>query len=222
MYGTLAPPTLLEVGHSLVRRVDTSIFLRTFVPDCMSHACACRDEGDRGRLDACCQHGADVYPIDKEAILRRADAVASVLRPERRDPAGWFDEEEAVYDPDPPTGLVIRTATSDPEDESSGCVFLEHEGPRGCGLHRAAMIHGFDPSEIKPFVCRLYPLSLNAGELSLSSDFDRYSCADGAGPSVYRLMRATLAETFGLDLVTRLDRVERDFLPRRLPIVVGL
>jgi hypothetical protein len=35
-------------------------------------------------------------------------------------------------------------------------------------------------------------------------------------------MRATLAETFGLDLVTRLDRVERDFLPRRLPIVVGL
>ncbi len=211
----------LEVGHSLVRYIDQSIFLRSFAPDCLEHECQCRDEGDRPRGDACCQHGADVYPIDKEAIMRRAREISSVLRPGRQDPGGWFDESEPVYDPDPPTGVVVRTATSDIEDESSGCVFLEHEGPRGCGLHRAAVLHGFDPSEIKPFVCRLYPLYLSAGELALSSDFERYSCADAAGPSVYKLMRKTLHEMFGAELINRLDRLERNLLPHRLPIVVG-
>ena len=153
----MASARLLKVGHPLVRRIDRSVFLRSFIPDCMQHACKCSDENDRQRNDACCQHGADVYPIDKEAILRRSREVASVLPPERQDPMAWFDEREAVFDPDPPSGLVIRTATQDLEDESSGCVFLRHDGPRGCGLHRAAMLHGFSPADIKPVVCRLYP-----------------------------------------------------------------
>ena len=212
----------LELGHPQVRRIHRSVFVRTFAPDCLQHECRCRDEGDRARADACCQHGADIYPIDKAAILRRADEVASIMRPARRDQAGWFDERDAEYDPDPPSGLVIRTATSDPDDESSGCVFLEHDGPRGCGLHRAAVTHGFDPAEIKPFVCRLYPLYLNGGELSLSSDFERYSCADGDGPTVYNLMRPTLLEMFGADLVTQLDRLEHQLQRHRLPILASL
>jgi hypothetical protein len=213
---------LLKVEHSLVRRVDRSVFVRSFVPDCMEHQCKCSDENDRPRNDACCQHGADVYPIDKAAILRRATEVASVLPPHRQDPAAWFDDREAVFDPDPPSGLVIRTATQDLEDESSGCVFLQHDGPRGCGLHRAAVKHGFSPADIKPFVCRLYPLSLNAGELSLSSDFDRYSCAEGPGPSVYQLMRSTLQEMFDVALVNELDRLERRSRPRRLTVLASV
>ena len=215
------PKPLLEVGHPQIRFIDSSVFVRSFVPDCLEHECQCRDEGGRSRGDACCQHGADVYPLDKQAILRRAGEVASVLRPERRDPAAWFDETDPQFDPDYPSGFVVRTATVDPDDESSGCVFLEHDGGRGCGLHRAAVINGFDPASVKPFVCRLYPLYLDAGELSLSSDFDRYSCADGEGPSVYRLMRGTLAEMFGSDLVTRLDRLERHLFPGRLPVLMG-
>ena len=212
----------LIVGHPHVRTVDRSVFVRTFAADCMAHACRCRDEDDRARADACCQHGSDVYPIDRAAIMRRAREIASVLRPERRDPTTWFDESEPVYDPDPPAGVVVRTSTSDPADESSGCIFLEHDGPRGCGLHRAAVVHGFDPAEVKPFVCRLYPLYLDAGQLALASDFERYSCADDSdGPSVYRLMRDTLGEMFGADAVTALDRVERQLRRQRLPIVAG-
>lgn len=218
----MAPPRFLKVGHSLVRRIDRSIFLRSFVPDCMQHECKCSDENDRRRNDACCQHGADVYPIDKAAILRRAREVAQVLPPDRQDSSTWFDERDPVFDPDPPTGLVIRTATQDLDDESSGCVFLRHEGPRGCGLHYAAVQHGFAPSEIKPFVCRLYPLSLNGDELGLSSDFERYSCADGPGPSVYQLMRPTLLEMFDADLVDQLDRLERQSRPRRLTVVASV
>jgi Fe-S-cluster containining protein len=212
----------LEVGHPLVRTVDRAVFQRSFTPDCMLHACKCVDENDRPRADACCQHGADVYPIDKAAIMRRAAEVASVLPAHRQSPATWFDESDPVFDPEHPSGLVIRTATQDLDDESSGCVFLDHDGPRGCGLHRAALVHGFDPADVKPFVCRMYPLSLDGGELGLSSDFDRYSCADGAGPSVYRLMRQTLLETFGADLLTRLDRLERQCSPMRLPVVAAV
>jgi hypothetical protein len=214
--------TSISIGHPLVQTVDRTIFVRTFVADCMTHACRCQDEAGRGRADACCQHGADVYPSDKDAILRRAEAIAAVMPANRQAPADWFDDRDPVFDPEPPSGLVIRTATQDPDDESSGCVFLDHDGPRGCGLHRAAIVHGFDPADVKPFVCRMYPLSLDGGELGLSSDFERYSCADGAGPTVYRLMRQTLLDTFGPELLARLDRAERQCAPRRLPIVAEI
>src|SRR6266545_1897186 len=52
---------LVELGaRGRVRSVDREIFRARFAPDCMTHECRCRDEGDRRLLDACCQHGADV------------------------------------------------------------------------------------------------------------------------------------------------------------------
>ena len=41
---------------------------------------------------------------------------------------------------------------------------------------------------------------------------------DSSGPTLYRLMRDTLADMFGVVLVRRLDAVERRLLGRRLPI----
>ncbi len=207
--------------HPRIGLVDGDIFTLTFASDCMTHSCRCRDEGDSQRDDACCQHGADVLVPEKAAILRRAGEIASVLRPQWRQPATWFDERAPELDPQAPDGIILRTGLVDLEDESSGCVFLQHTGARGCGLHRAALVHGFDPAEIKPAVCRLYPLSYDGHRLGLSPDFDRYSCAAFDGPSVYRLMRGALGEMFGAPLVRELDRVESNVVKRKLRVVVA-
>jgi hypothetical protein len=212
-------PIERQVNHPLIALVDVDIFTVTFAPDCMSHSCRCRDEGDAQRNDACCQHGADVLVPEKAAILRRAAEVASVMTAEWQRPSAWFDERSPELDPDAPEGIILRTGIVDLDDESSGCVFLEHTGPRGCGLHRAAVVHGFDPAEIKPTVCRLYPLSHLERRLGLSPDFDRYSCANDEGPTVYRLMREVVGATFGAGLVEELDRVESEILKRRLRVL---
>jgi hypothetical protein len=212
-------PASRRINHPQINLVDLEIFRVTFAPDCMSHSCRCRDAGDVQRNDACCQHGADVLIPEKAAILRRATQIASVLKENWRHPEAWFDERDPELDPDAPEGIILRTATTDLTDDSSGCVFLEHTGPRGCGLHRAALEHGFDPAEIKPGVCRLYPLSLLDRELGLSPDFDRYSCANDDGPTVYRLMRGAVSEAFGPGLVEELDRMESGIVKRRLRLL---
>ncbi len=212
-------PVERQVNHPRIASVDVDIFTATFAPDCMNHSCRCRDEGDSQRNDACCQHGADVLIPEKAAILRRTAEVASVMKADWQQPTRWFDERDPELDPDVPEGIILRTATVDPHDESSGCVFLDHTGARGCGLHLAAMVHGFDPAEIKPSVCSLYPVSHIGRRLGLSPDFDRYSCANDDGPSVYRVTRDAIAAVFGDDLVEELDRVEAEILKRRLPVL---
>jgi hypothetical protein len=212
----IAEDTALAVDHPRVRLVDREIFRLWFVADCTQHRCLCRDEKDRAQVDACCQHGADVLHSEKSAILRRASEVASVLKPERRAPETWFDERDPEVISEEPFVEVIRTATADLEVENSGCVFLNHLGDRGCGLHLAALRHGFDPAEIKPSVCRLYPLSLDEGRLGLSPDFDRYSCANSGTSSIYGVMRGALGEMFGGELVRILDDLNARTRVRRL------
>jgi hypothetical protein len=210
---------MLRIRHARVRLVEPDIFRRHFTPDCMSHACLCRDQDDRERLDACCQHGADLDLFERDAILARKAAIAAILGPAFRDTDRWFDASEAETDPDFPSGTAIRTGLADPHDEESGCVFLQHDA-RGCALHRAALESHFDPNEIKPAVCRLYPLAFGDGLLGLSDDFERYSCADAPGsPTVYRLMRPELGALFGADLLPLLDRAEAQVRRKQLAVV---
>ena len=213
---TIIEDNALAVDHPRVRLVDRDIFLLRFVTDCMQHRCLCRDEKDLARADACCQHGADVFYSEKSAILRRASEIASVLKPEQRRPETWFDERDPEVISEEPFVEVIRTATTDLEVDTSGCVFLNHVGERGCGLHFAALKHGFDPAEIKPSVCRLYPLSLDDGRLGLSPDFDRYSCANSGTSSIYGVLRGALGEMFGEELVRILDDLSARFRVPRL------
>jgi hypothetical protein len=209
----------VPVDHPALAFVDPDIFRFTFAPDCMTHACRCRDEGDVQRNDACCQHGADVLVPEKAAILRRAAEIAPVMKGHLRQPSNWFDERDPELDPEAPEGILLRTGTFNPDDDSSGCIFLSHEGPRGCGLHFAALKSGFDPREIKPRVCRLYPLSYGEKHLGLSPDFDRYSCANDEGPTVYRVMRDVVRDIFDDALVLELDRVEASLARRRLRLL---
>lgn len=211
-------PVYLDIDDESVKWVDREIFLLPFADDCMTHECRCKDEGDRVLLDACCQHGADVDLFERDRILERKAEIAPVLREEFRDPARWFDEREPEEDPDQPSGTVVRTGLVDLADENSGCVFLQHDA-RGCALHRAALANDFDPASIKPAVCRLYPLTWGEQTIGLSDDYFRYSCAFVAtGPSVYQIMRPTIISLFGHDLVRKLDALEREVVPRRLPL----
>ncbi len=213
---TVIEDNALAVDHPRVRLVDREIFTLRFVTDCMQHGCLCRDEKDLARADACCQHGADVLRSEKSAILRRASEIASVLKPEWKKPETWFDERDPEVISEEPFVDVVRTGTTDLDVDNSGCIFLNHEGDRGCGLHAAALKHGFDPAEIKPSVCRLYPLNLDDGRLGLSPDFDRYSCANTGTSTIYGVVRGALGEMFGDELVQILDGLNARFRVRRL------
>jgi Fe-S-cluster containining protein len=219
----------LRLEHPVVRRVDPDIFRFTFAPDCLEHACVCHgwDEADAEagpdpdaghRLDdACCRFGCDVDLYERDRILARAAEIAQVLPPHLRNPARWFDEEAPEIDTDTPSGVVIRTARHDMSKEAGRCVFLQRDR-RGCALHRAAVEAEFAPSEIKPVVCRLYPLSMTDGALGVADDFDWYSCAHHDGPTLYRVMRDTLLEVYGPEAIAALDDAEAQHARRRLRV----
>ena len=203
----LIPPRLFAVDHPVIRRVDAAVFVTPFAPDCIDHQCRCREEENRVLADACCRYGADLRLTERRAIEARADAIAAVLDPAWREPARWFDTSDPEEDPDFPAEVVIRTAVQGIA-EDSGCVFLACAA-RGCALHHAAIAGGFDPAEIKPAVCRLYPLTFDEGTLRCSEDFVLYSCADApTGPPIYRLLRSTIGDVFGTALIDQLDDAE--------------
>src|SRR5438105_887448 len=99
---------MLAVDHPRFSRVDGAVFVRRVVVDCMDHRCAIAATGGE-QLDACCQYGADVDLLERDAIAARADAIRPILRADARDVA-WFDESEPEADRDAPSGTLVRTA----------------------------------------------------------------------------------------------------------------
>jgi Fe-S-cluster containining protein len=223
---TPAERAYLRVAHPIVELVDPDIFRFQLAPDCMTHACRVEAHAEDGRglpyhqPDACCRYGCDVDLFEQAAILRRTREIQAVMPAHLRDPSRWFDEA-AGEEADSPSGVCIRTARLEMQREDGRCVFLGHDG-RGCALHRTALEHGFPPEEIKPVVCRMYPLSFGEGLLGIADDFEWYSCAHHAdGPSIYRVMRDTVAQVYGEDCVRALDRVEDSVLRRRLRVTAA-
>ena len=191
------------------------VFTRRVVADCFEHRCAIKHTGVQ-KLEACCQYGCDVDLFERDAILRRADQIRSVLGPEAAN-APWFDESDPEHDPDVPSGTVVRTQTL-----NDGCIFLAHDR-RGCAIHRAAVEQGWDLRGTKPSICRLFPLSYEEGTICVSDDYLDYSCAyEPNAPTLYRVARETLADVFGAELVRAMDAAEARLLaaaPKRLPVV---
>jgi len=192
---------LVSLRHSRFRHAQRDVFLRRVVADCMAHECRLVHHGERRKLDACCQYGADVDVGERDAILARASEIAGLLVPEAA-ARPWFRGEERV-DPDFPSGRHVRTATF-----GEGCLFLAHDR-RGCAIHRAAIEGSWDMRGTKPHVCRLFPLSYDRDSIVLSDDYADYSCArDASAPTVYRVGRETLGDVFGADLVAAMDEAE--------------
>jgi Fe-S-cluster containining protein len=200
----------IEIEHSRFRKVQRDIFLRRLVPDCMSHECKLRKEGDRIKLDACCQYGVDVDIGERDGILAHAEQIRDILGVEAKDEP-WFGSEERV-DVDFPSGRFVRTRT-----HGDGCIFLHHD-QRGCAIHRASIEGDWDFHGIKPHVCRLFPLSYDDEAIVLSDDYPDYSCAyDPEAPSVYRVGRPDLQAIFGSELVAAMDAVEASVLGAASP-----
>jgi Fe-S-cluster containining protein len=203
----VSEPEYLSVQHERFRFVQRDLFERRFVADCMSHTCThIADEGvplspHRPLLDACCQYGADTDLGERDAILARRAQIAPLLVPAAR-LVPWFGDE-LEPDADQPSGYFVRTAVFE-----DGCVFLAHD-KRGCAIHRASLEQGWSFEGVKPHICRLFPLSYDSDTILLSDDFTDYDCADHAdAPTLYRVLRDTLASVFGAALVTALDAVE--------------
>lgn len=177
------------------------MFVRRVVADCMAHECRLSREGDRRKLDACCQYGVDVDLTERDAIVAHASEIAPLLLPAAA-ARPWFTGPEKV-DPDFPSGRHVRTATF-----GEGCLFLAHDR-RGCAIHRAAVEGGWDMRGTKPHVCRLFPLSYDSESIVLSDDYPDYSCSlDPSAPTVYRVARDALADIFGPALVSAMDAAE--------------
>lgn len=216
----MSEPEYLSVAHDRFHQVERDIFVRRFVADCMSHPCTqLADEGvplpsHRPLLDACCQYGADTDLGERDAILARRADIEPLLVPAAR-LVPWFgDELEA--DADQPSGYFVRTGVFE-----GGCVFLAHD-QRGCAIHRASIERGWSFDGVKPHICRLFPLSYDSDTIMISDDFVDYDCADRAdAPTLYRVLRDTLASVFGHALVHALDAVEATIIapPRAAGLV---
>lgn len=192
---------LRKLAHPRFHYCDVEIFRKPLVPDCMSHSCV-QLEPHVARLDVCCQYGADVDLDERAAILARADQLREIMSPEAA-AAPWFTEEE-LEDPDYPSGKYVRTAVF-----GDGCVFLSHD-KRGCAIHRASIEGNWDFHGVKPGICRLFPLTYTTDSILIADDYVDYSCAFHPNtPTLYRVLRSSIAALFGEELVTAMDAVER-------------
>lgn len=203
----------IDIEHPRFRRVQRDIFIKRVVGDCMSHACALVKEGDKEKLDACCQYGVDVDLGEQKGILEHAEQIRDLLLPEVKDKP-WF-KEQISQDPDFPSGAFVRTHTHE-----GGCLFLSHD-LRGCAIHRASIEAGWDFHGIKPHVCRLFPLSYDSEAIVISDDYTDYSCAyDDDAPTLYQVGRPDLGAIFGAELVAAMDAAEKRVSAAQLPVAM--
>lgn len=107
---------------------------------------------------SCCKESVLVDAQERARIEEAAPRLQPYLAPgQPRDPASWF-ERRAYRDPDFPSGEAFSTARG-----PHGCVFLDKSGR--CSLHRFDAAQGEHHEPLKPFFCRLYPLTIERGVL---------------------------------------------------------
>jgi len=203
---------VIALDHPRFRYAWVSLFTRRFAPNCMTHDCEMLPTQTK-KHDICCQYGCDIDIRERDEILARADKIRPLLHPDAQNQP-WFDED-VEEDEDYPSGEVVRSAVW-----NDACIFTAHD-KRGCAIHRAAIEQGWNVRDIKPAICRLFPLSYEEDTICLADEYMEYSCAFVEGPTLYRLTRDTLGDVFGEDLVRAMDAAEATVLasqPKKLPI----
>ena len=137
------------VPHIRDLAVDSGLLTARYSRECATFKC----DG------ACCARGVWIDLAQRDAILASAELVQRYMAPQQEhDPARWFDGQ-FKDDLDFPSGRATGTAV-----HNDGCVFLDPA--RRCVLH-AVDVAGTLSTRLKPFYCRLYPLVLNEGVLTL-------------------------------------------------------
>jgi hypothetical protein len=118
----------------------------------------------------CCHHGVYASLPERDRILEYADLIQEAMdETQTTDTAEWFEEEQHE-DEDYPGGLCVGTAV-----HNGKCTFLGRDG--------LCVLQTLEPSlefpegrRLKPFYCRLFPLTTWCGRL----EFD--DLCDGVRP----------------------------------------
>jgi len=153
----------------------------------------------------CCRDGVLVDVEHRDVILAHADVIRRHMSPhQERDPQRWF-EREIANDPDFPSGKAVGT------EAPAGCVFLNDE--RRCVLHVVDDVEDL-PVTLKPFFCRLFPVTVCDGQLTLDEPVagERPACCSqtaGGGQTVFELCPTELQMVVGIEGVQELRLLER-------------
>jgi hypothetical protein len=183
------------LSHMTRLEVDRALFDARFSQACSVSSC------DAG----CCRDGVYVDLEHRDVILAHADVIQRHMsRDQERDPDRWF-EREVTDDPDFPSGKAVGT------EVRSGCVFLNNQ--RRCVLHLADDVEHL-PVTLKPFFCRLFPVTVCEGRLMLDEPVagERPACCSvtsGGDQTVFDLCPAELETALGKDGVEELRLLER-------------
>ena len=182
-------------GSPLVSLVDARIFTLRFFARCMEGT-FCHG--------ACCARGCDADANEARRIERE---LGSALAPRMPSPPGSWFGPELHQDPDFEGGHYRSTRV-----QGRGCVFLARD--RGCQIHAYALEQGLDYHDLKPWLCWLFPLTVEAGELRpQASVIDRTLVCGGEGVTLYRAQRGELLHMFGAELVRECDALEASEAP---------
>ncbi|HEU4367709.1 MAG TPA: hypothetical protein VFV05_05700 [Methylomirabilota bacterium] len=198
---TTVPATgrLAHLGRLTIHR---SMFTRRFAAGCATGRCEA----------ACCVLGVLVDVGERDRVLAHADLVGRLMTPEQEhDPARWFAREER-HDPDFPSGRASHTRAG-----PDGCVFLDAE--RRCVLQKASQAAG-GGLDLKPLFCRVFPLTLAAGVLSvdgLGTGRPARCCGDTPGGplTVFDVCATELRHALGADGAATLRRLVEAAGPER-------
>ena len=155
----------------------------------------------------CCRHGVYVSLPERDRILEHADRVKAVMdRTQPKDTDLWF-EDETHEDEDFEGGVCIGTALYNDK-----CAFLDRDGL--CVLQKLEPdLELPEGLRLKPFYCRLFPLTTWYGRLEFDDLCDgvRPCCtltADGPSPAV-DAYAYELKEALGEDGLQTFRRISR-------------
>jgi len=182
-----------QITHVPALRVDPVVFQPVFHVSCSMRNC-------NGQ---CCAEGVLLDPTEKERILAHTGLIQKYLETDmEHDPANWFDGVVG-QDMDFPSGECEGTASTE-----RGCVFLDSRGL--CTLQKAAVAEGMDKFTLKPFYCVAYPLTIDAGVLTVEdADFtSRPSCCsavDQGSQHITDVCREELEFMLGADGAQELE-----------------
>jgi Fe-S-cluster containining protein len=152
----------------------------------------------------CCLHGVYIALPERDRILEYADRVGAVMdATQTADTSEWF-ESKVQRDDDFPGGVCVGTNTY-----GDKCVFLNADGLCVLQLLESELKLPAD-ERLKPFYCRLFPLTTMDGRLEFDDLCDgvRPCCtlaADGCSRAV-DAYAAELREVLGEDGLDELQR----------------
>lgn len=177
-------------GSPSISSVDARIFSLRFFARCMECTfCA----------DVCCERGCDA-DLDEVKRLEQEHGVP-LARRMTSPPESWF--APALHEDADFQGGFYRSSRV----LGRGCVFLEPG--RGCKIHTYALERELDYHDLKPWLCWLFPLTVEAGELRpQASVVDRSLVCGGQGVTLYRAQRAELLHMFGAQLIGECDALD--------------